>query len=135
MAALAITCAPPAAAQMPLGNYSLDIQGRFDFHTWLWAVTPCGSGCVHVTGIPQPVAGAVGYGGDAQLVDGRYTLTVDVPDGLRCGNVYSGQVIATHDVYTWDATGLTGSVNSTFDAGCGGAPGGTNTYPFRLVRW
>jgi hypothetical protein len=37
-------------------------------------------------------------------------------------------------VYTWDAVTLTGSVTSTFDAGCGGAPGGTNSWPFTLVR-
>jgi hypothetical protein len=26
-------------------------------------------------------------------------------------------------------------VDSTFDAGCGGAPGGTVSYPFTLVRF
>jgi hypothetical protein len=30
---------------------------------------------------------------------------------------------------------LAGQVDSTFDTGCGGAPGGTTTYPFSLVRW
>ena len=58
----------------------------------------------------QPVAKAFNYVGDAQLVNGRYTLTVDVPDGLRCGNIYYGPTIPTHDVYTWDATTLAGSL-------------------------
>jgi hypothetical protein len=30
---------------------------------------------------------------------------------------------------------LAGSVDSTFDAGCGNAPGGTVSYPFNLVRF
>ncbi len=128
----------PAARAESLGNYKLNIEGRYDFHTWLWATSSCGmslkspEGCVHVIGIAQPVAKAFNYQGDAWLVNGRYTLAVDVPDGLRCGDVYYGPVIPTHDVYSWDATTLAGSLESSFATGCDGAPGGTYTYPFTL---
>ena len=71
---------------------------------------------------------------DAHLANGRWTLAVDVPEGLRCGNVYYGPVIPTHDVYSWDAVTLTGTLESTFDVGCDNAPGGTFVYPFSLVR-
>jgi hypothetical protein len=71
------------------------------------------------------------YDGNAQLANGRYTMTVDIPDGVRCVVYF----LPSHDTYTWDAVTLAGSVESTFDAGRGGAPGGTNTYPFQLVRW
>jgi hypothetical protein len=57
-------------------------------------------------------------------------MSVDVPDGVRC-LVY---FLPSHDTYTWDAVTLTGSVTSTFDSGCGGAPGGINNWPFGLVR-
>ena len=57
------------------------------------------------------------------------TLVIDVPDGLRCDDVYYGPVIPTHDVYTWDAVTLTGTLQSTFAEGCDNAPGGTLTYP------
>lgn len=70
---------------------------------------------------------------EAHLVDGRYTLTVDVPDGLRCGNVYYGSALATRDTYSWDPVTLRGTLQSAFDAGCDGAPG-TLTYPFTLAR-
>jgi hypothetical protein len=30
---------------------------------------------------------------------------------------------------------LTGSVDSTFDTGCGNTPGGTASWPFSLVRF
>ena len=75
--------APVARATMALGNYNLQIVGRYDFHTWLWSITWCTSGCVHVNATAMPVAKAFDYAGDAQLVNGRYTLTVDVPDGLQ----------------------------------------------------
>jgi hypothetical protein len=141
LTAATLALAPVAHADMPLGNYELQIGQRgSDFHTWVWWVTPCDAGpagftsaCREVHGIPRPIAGATDYDGDAQLANGRYTLTLDLPDGLRC-NGYWGYTIPTHDVYSWDAVTLAGSVDSTSDTGCDGAPGGTNTYPFSLSR-
>jgi hypothetical protein len=125
---------PVAKADMPLANYELLIPSRNDFHTWVWRFNPCDGACVHVNAVPRPVAKAFPYRGDAQLANGRYTLTVDVPDGLRCDNIYYGPTIPTHDVYSWDAQTLAGSLDSSYDAGCDGAPGGTFTYPFTLSR-
>lgn len=123
-----------AQADTPYGNFELRIDGRYDFHTWLWVISRCDGQCVTVQAVPQPIAKAFPYRGTAQLADGRYTLTVDVPDGLRCGNVYYGPVIPTRDVYSWDATTRSGTLESSFAVGCDGAPGGTFTYPFKLVR-
>lgn len=124
----------PAANAMVYGNYALNIQGRFDFHTWIWFIAPCDEpDCVWVRARHQPIARAYPYADTAHLADGRYTLTVDDPYGLRCGNVYYGPTIPTHDVYTWDAVTLAGSMVSTFDAGCDGQPGAF-TYPFWLTR-
>lgn len=135
-AALALVSAPAAGAMPPFGNYAMNIEGRYDFHTWIWVLSPCANpgDCVSVTAIPQPIAKALHYRGEAPLAQGRYTLTIDDPYGLRCGNVYYGPTIPTHDVYTWDATTLAGSMQSSFDVGCDGAPGGTITYPFTLSR-
>lgn len=123
-----------AHADTVYGNFQMNVEGRYDFHTWLWAMSRCPGECVHVQAIPQPIAKAYPYSGDANLVDGKYTLVVDVPDGLRCGNVYYGPVIPTRDVYTWDAQTRTGVLESHFATGCDGASGGTFTYPFTLVR-
>ena len=104
--------------------------------TWAWSVSHCipaAENCRVIGAMPMPTAKAFEYSGQAQLVDGRYTLTVDVPDGLRCGNVYYGPVVATRDIYSWDAATMQGTLTSSFDAGCDGAPG-TLTYPFSLVR-
>lgn len=132
---VAALIAPGAAqADTAYGNFHLVIQGRYDFHTWLWAISRCPGECLQIQAIPQPNAKAFPYRGDAHLIDGRYTLTVDVPDGMRCGNVYYGPVIPTRDVYSWDATTRSGTLESSFAAGCDGAPGGTATYPFSLAR-
>lgn len=129
-----LSLAPTARAGMPTGNYQLLITGRYDFHTWIWAISRCDGNCVSVHAIPQPVAKAFEYSGAAQSADGRYTLTVDVPDGLRCGDIYYGPVIPTHDTYSWDASTLMGSLDSSFASGCNGSPGGISTYPFTLAR-
>lgn len=127
--------APPtlARADMNFGNYNLNIPDRYDFHTWIWAITKCSGTCIRVSAIAQPVARAFKYSADAASVNGHYTMAVDTPDGLRCGNVYYGQTVATHDVYDWDATTLAGTLNSTFGVGCDGNSG-TLSYPFTLTR-
>jgi len=125
---------PLAHADIRHGNFELRISGRYDFHTWLWALSSCQGDCVRVQAIPQPVARAFPYQGDAQLHDGRLTLTVDVPDGLRCGDIYYGPVIPTRDIYSWDASTMSGTLSSSFATGCDGSPAGTLTYPFDLVQ-
>ncbi|MFP1153637.1 hypothetical protein ACK280_16205 [Mycobacterium sherrisii] len=130
----ALPLAPSAHADMRTGNYQLLITGRYDFHTWIWAISSCPGDCVGVSAIPQPVAKAYEYNGSAQFANGRYTLTVDVPDGLRCGDIYYGPVIPTRDTYSWDATTLAGSLDSSYASGCNGSPGATSTYPFTLAR-
>jgi hypothetical protein len=129
---------PPMAAadSMPIGNYQMNITGRYDFHTWLWAVAACpiDDECVFVVTIPQPVAKAFSSEANALLRAGRYTMIVDDPFGLRCDNVYYGRSIPTRDTYSWDAVTLTGTVSSAFESGCNGEPAGSYTYPFGLVR-
>lgn len=135
----ALTQAPPAAAGIQLGHYNAYVDGRYDFHTWIFTFSSCTppdglTECAQVSANPMPIAKAFQWYGVAHQANGVYTLPVDVPDGLRCGDVYYGPVLPTHDVYSWDAVTLTGTLQSTFAQGCDNAPGGTFTYPFRLVR-
>ena len=136
---VAVAVAPTAHAGMQTGHYNAYIDGRYDFHTWIFTFSSCNppdgiSECAQVSANPMPIAKAFQWYATAHQANGVYTLAVDVPDGLRCGNVYYGPVIPTHDVYTWDAVTLTGTLQSTFAQGCDNAPGGTMTYPFRMVR-
>ncbi len=131
---------PAASAGMSVGNYSFFPEGRYDFHKWLWMVSTCSrpdqtTECANVSAVATPIAKAYAWSGVAQVVNGRWTMTVDVPDGLRCGDIYYGPVIATHDVYNWDPATLAGTLESTSDVGCDNAPGGTIAYPFTLVRY
>lgn len=133
LVAAALTFTPTARADMLLGNYRMDTN-RDPGHSWIWAINPCEPkrpGCLTIQGVPQPNGQAAPWKADAHLSNGRYTMAVDVPDGVRC----VVQFFPSHDVYSWDAVTLAGQVDSTFDTGCGGGPGGTNSYPFSLVRW
>jgi hypothetical protein len=137
LASTALALAPTATALgMLIGNYEVQTP-RDPGHSWLWEVRPCQvetPDCVHVNGTPRPNGQAEPWNADAHLVGGRYTMVVDVPDGVRC-TVY---FLPSHDTYTWDAANgqtLNGSIDSTFNAGCGGAPGGTVSYPFTLERF
>lgn len=126
----------PAANAMVFGNYNLYIPDRYDFHTWIWAVYQCldgGEDCLNISARSQPIAKTYPFTEKAHLVDGRWVLTVDDPFGLRCGNVYYGPTVLTHDVYSWDPNTLSGTLTSTFGAGCDGQPG-TITYPFSMSR-
>lgn len=140
LTALALGLAAPAGARMQVGHYNAIVEGRYDFHTWLFSFSSCDpptplDTCAMVSANPMPIAKAFQWYGQAHQANGTWTLVVDVPDGLRCGNVYYGPIIPTHDVYTWDAVTLTGKLDSTFDVGCDNAPGGTFSYPFSLVRF
>lgn len=133
LATAALTVMPTAHADMLIGNYHLNTD-RDPGHSWIWSINPCtpqAPGCVNVYATPQPNGQAALYRGNAHLANGRYTLAVDVPDGVRC----VVQFFPSHDVYSWDAVTLAGQVDSTFDTGCGGGPGGSTSYPFQLVRW
>ncbi|OMC45156.1 hypothetical protein A5745_15410 [Mycobacterium sp. IS-2888] len=133
LATAGLTLAPTAHADMLVGNYRV-LTNRDPGHVWIWAIRPCrdrSPGCVSMQAVPQPNGQAAPWKADAHLSNGQYTMTVDVPDGVRC----VVQFFPSHDVYTWDAASLAGQVVSTYDTGCGGGPGGTDTYPFSLVRW
>lgn len=131
--AAALTMAPIAQADMQVGTYMANTD-RDRGHNWLWSIRPCVTflpGCLTIQSVPQPNGQAAWYRSDAHLANGRYTMSVDVPDGVRC----VVQFFPSHDVYSWDAVSLSGELVSTYDTGCGGGPGGTDSYPFTLVRW
>ena len=73
--------APTANAGMTIGHYNLIIDGRFDFHTWIWTIASCDppngvEECAVVSAIPQPIAKAYEWYGQAQRTGGTYTMTV-----------------------------------------------------------
>jgi len=134
LASAALTLTPTARADIQVGNYRVDTN-RDPGHSWIWAIRPCnydqGPECITVQAVPQPNGQAAPWKANAHLSNGRYTMVVDVPDGVRC----VVQFFPSHDVYSWDPVTMAGQVNSTFDTGCGGGPGGSDSYPFSLVRW
>jgi hypothetical protein len=149
LVAMATVAAPAAsaAAQMRIGNYEV-LNDRWNDHSWVWSVShsckddpECGtyfddpvlaphSDNLNVIAIPRPLK-SQRFQNTAFYADGRYTLTVDVIDGVRC----VGYNLPSHDVYSWDAATLAGTIDSSYDASCYGGPGGTSTYTFSLQRF
>ena len=132
------TALAPQADAMLLGNYEV-WSNRWTDASWVWATYPCEDydqydtptdDCRLVRAVPRPKFGAY-YGGEARLVDGQWSFTADVPDGLRC----LGHVMPTKDTYRWDDVSLFGTVESRFDVGCFNGPPGMNVWTFSLVRF
>ncbi len=132
LTAAATMIAPPAHAGMLVGNYDV-LTNRYTQASWVWFISNCqppAPDCLDISGIPRLKFYAY-YDGDAHLVDGRYTLTVDVNDGLRCLPGYS---MPTRDTYTWDPVTLAGTIDSVYDVGCFNGPPGTQFWTFALQR-
>jgi hypothetical protein len=132
LTASATVLAPPAQATMQAGNYDV-LTNRYTQASWVWFVSPCqppAPDCVDISAIPRLKFYAY-YDGDAHIIDGRYTLTVDVNDGLRCLPGYS---MPTRDTYTWDPVTLAGTIDSVYDVGCFNGPPGTQFWTFALQR-
>jgi hypothetical protein len=133
LSAAAMVVPAPANAAMLLGNYDL-LTNRYTQASWVWFVAQCipekSAECVDVHGIPRLKFYAY-YQSKAYLVDGRYSFTVDVNDGLRCLPGYS---MPTRDTYSWDAVSLVGTIDSVYDVGCFNGPPGKQFWTFKLQR-
>jgi hypothetical protein len=100
----AVGLASPAWADEPFnGMYSLDNSGDPGIpSTWI-ANSTCGPmGCI------AHIASSRGWGGDAQLVNGRWTMTVDRPDGTLC---VDGRLSGATQTWSWDPVTLAGEVS------------------------
>jgi hypothetical protein len=132
LSAAAALLASPANAMMNLGNYDV-LTNRYTYASWIWFVTRCQpvtTECIHVFANPR-LKFYNYYDGEAHLVDGRYTLTVDVSDGLEC---LPGNTMPTHETWSWDEVTLAGTIESNFDVGCFGGPPGSQSWTFALQR-
>jgi hypothetical protein len=133
LTAAAAVLAPSARAGMQLGNYDV-LTNRYTQASWAWFVSACETSlppdCLDISAIPRLKFYAY-YDGDAHLVNGRYTLTVDVNDGLRCLPGYS---MPTRDTYSWDEVSLAGTIESVYNVGCFNGPPGTQFWTFALKR-
>ena len=135
MMAAGVVAPPPAQAMMKLGNYDL-LTNRYDrpaSASWVWFITNCfpdkQPDCVYVSARPRRAFYAY-YEGPAQLVDGNYTMTVDVVDGLLC----PGQRLPTRETYRWNEVSLSGTIESHYNVGCFNGPPGMQFWTFQLQR-
>jgi hypothetical protein len=132
LAAATTTVAPPAQAMMRLGNYDV-LTNRYTRASWAWFVSACNPDkkpdCVDVSAMPRLKYYAY-YDAYAYLVNGEYSFTANVPDGLQC----PGHVMPSRDTYRWNEFTLAGTIESVYDVGCFNGPPGTQFWTFALKR-
>jgi hypothetical protein len=132
LTAAASVLAAPAQAMMLPGNYDV-LTNRYERASWVWFIAPCQPAaldCLDISAIPRLKFYAY-YDGDAHLVNGQYTLTVDVPDGLQC---LPGYAMPTRETWRWDEVTLAGTIESNYDVGCFNGPPGSQFWTFALQR-
>ena len=123
--------APPANAYT-LGNYDL-LTNRYQRASWVWTLYPCQQAapdCLLISATPRLKFYAY-YEGTAHMANGRWTLSVDVPDGLQC---HPGYAMPTRETYSWDDVTLAGTIESVYDVGCYNGPPGSQFWTFALQR-
>jgi len=131
LAAVASVLAPPANAYT-LGNYDV-LTNRYERASWVWTLYPCqvaSPDCLYISAAPRLKFYAY-YSGTAHMADGRWTMNIEVPDGLQC---LPGYAMPTHDVYSWDERTLAGTIESNYDVGCFNGPPGSQFWTFALQR-
>src|SRR5262245_34362820 len=132
LVAAATVIAPPAQAMMLPGNYDV-LTNRYTRASWVWTVYPCqppARDCANISATPR-LKFYNFYNGFAHLADGRWTLTVDVSDGLQC---LPGYAMPTHETWSWDENSLAGTIESNYDVGCFNGPPGSQFWTFALQR-
>lgn len=134
VAVLAVTAtvlAPPASA-LRFGNYDL-LTNRYDRASWVWNFSLCipekDPDCTLVSARPR-LKFYDYYGNKAYRQDGRWTMVVDVPDGLRC----PGHNMPTRETYVWEEATMFGTIDSRYDVGCFNGPPGSQFWTFLLQR-
>ena len=109
------------------GTYSLSISGAPGAPTsWIANSTcPASGGCVaHITS-------STGWSGDAQLAGGRWTMTVDRPDGQSCPDGTRHSELQT---WSWDAAALTGQVSGVSKDPAACSQGPPNSFTLTKAR-
>ena len=124
-AAVGTATADPAD---PGGTYDVvfDHRDGYPDDIYQWTLTPCGPGCLHVTG-------DYGWQGDFHLVHGQWTLPQqNIPNSVQCkdGSRHDGDM-----TLMFSPISLTGKSTGYDYIGCPlGIPGPTNPISFKLEK-
>lgn len=126
--------AGPASADEPepIGGNYIFLQAGVTPHAWqIWPLC-VPAGCkLQVSGTSPghgPLDSEFLYGGDAKLVNGRWTFTWVWPEGVTCPD---GSKTSSTDTYAFDDATLTGTHTSVHGAVCG-MPSALTKNPFTL---
>ncbi len=128
MAMYAAVGTSTANATDPTGTYNVVFDHRDGYadDTYQWTLTPCGQGCLHVTG-------DYGLQGDFHLIHGEWSLisrTCRTRSRCKDGSRHDGDM-----TLMFDPTSLRGKSTGYDNLGCPlGVPGPTNPISFTLKK-
>jgi hypothetical protein len=130
---VALASASPASAQDPMaGIYNYSQQGE-PAYEWTIYPTCVPAGCALHVSSTVPGYGTLskypGFSGDAKLVNDRWTLPVNIPEGLTCPD---GSKKPLSELYMFDDKTLTGTRTSMHASVCG-LQSSRSTQPFTLA--
>lgn len=139
-AGVAIGSAGTASADGPLQPSPGELSGTYSYesdtgrvNTWL--ITPCGPGCADVAVTPVTDPRVVPYSGRALLNNGRWDMTVQYPEAVRCKPPNDYVTVPGTVVFSFEAATLTGTaVNTQTAPACGDPAGAAYQSNFSLAK-
>ncbi|KUH84542.1 hypothetical protein [Mycobacterium sp. IS-1556] len=100
-----------------------------------WVITPCGPGCADVAVTPVTDPRVTPYGGRAMLNNGRWDMTVQYAQAVRCKPPGDHVTVPGTVAFSIDAATLSGTaVNTQAAAECGDPAGATYQSGFTLEK-
>ncbi|MFV9634539.1 hypothetical protein [Mycobacterium neumannii] len=139
-AGVAIGSAGTAWADGPVAPSPGELSGTYSYESDTgrvntWVITPCGPGCADVAVTPVTDPRVVPYGGRALLNNGRWDMTVQYAQAVRCKPPHDYATVPGTVVFSWEAATLNGTaVNTQTAAACGDPAGATYQSGFSLAK-
>jgi hypothetical protein len=100
-----------------------------------WVITPCGPGCADIAVTPVTDPRVVPYSGRALLTDGRWAMTVEYPEAVRCKPPNDNVTVPGTVVFVFEAATLDGTAFNTQNApACGDPADAAYQSNFRLAK-
>ena len=140
VAGLAIGSAGIASADGPLQPSPGELSGTYRYESDTgrvntWVITPCGPGCADVAVTPVTDSRVVPYRGRALLNNGRWDMTVQYPEAVRCKPPNDFVTVPGTVAFSFEAATLDGTAVNVQDApACGDPAGAAYQSNFSLVK-
>jgi len=139
-AGVALGSAGTASADGPPQPFPGELSGTYRYESDTgrintWVITPCGPGCADVAVTPVTDPRVLPYAGRALLNNGRWDMTVQYPEAVRCRPPNDYVTVPGTVMFSFEAATLDGTaVNVQDAAACGDPAGAAYQSGFSLAK-